>query len=318
MKQSAIAALRALFSIVIVAWLAYYLATHWDLFQSSLEASLAQLGALAVCVIATWVLNSVQVMLLLRLEGIRVGFWENILVQAGAQLANYIPMRIGTLLRFQYFKKLHGLEYTRFGGVAGLRIVMVMTVSGILGIAGLLGFSVFGEGVINGSLWLLFPVTVAIPLLAWYLSVRHLSLPGGVAGAFLGKFLSGFASIRANPTVAGYVLMLLLAQFAVIALRLHISFEILQVTISPWVLIMLAPTAVLFAFFTITPGNLGLREWIIGVLSVAAGYQFDSAVFAGLVDRAVLMGCTFLFGGFGLIFLMVRLRNARRLLTSER
>lgn len=317
MKRSVIAALRALFSIAIVAWLAYYLATNWDLFQGSLKASPAQLGVLAVCVLATWVLNSIQVMLLLRLEGVRVGFWENILVQSGALLANYLPMRIGTVLRFRYFKKLHGLEYTRFGGLAGLRLVIVITVSGVLGIAGLLGFSVLGEGVINGFLWLLFPGMVAIPLLAWYLSIRHLRLPGGVAGAFLGKFLCGFASIRAHPGVAGYVLMLLLGQFAFLAVRLYISFEILQIDISPWVLMMLAPTAVLFAFLTITPGNLGLREWIIGVLSVAAGYQFDSAVFAGLVDRAVLMGCTFLLGGFGLLYLMFRLRNARRLSTSE-
>ena len=55
------------------------------------------------------------------------------------------------------------------------------------------------------------------------------------------------------------------------------------------------------------PGNLGLREWIIGVISVAAGYQFDGAVFAGVVDRAVLMGVTLVFGAVGLSYLLLRL-----------
>lgn len=313
MTHPAVAILRTLLSIFIVAWLAYYLATHWELFRASLDASPGQLGALAVCVLITWVLNSLQILLLLRLEGIRAGFWENILVQCGTQLGNYLPMRIGTVLRFRYFKKMHGLEYTRFGGIAVLRLVILVIASGLLGIIGLIGFNLVKGESVNGLLWILFPGMVIFPLISWYILVRHLHIPGGRAGEFLVRFLSGFASIRAQPRVAGFVLILLLGQFAMLAVRLYISFDVLQVSLSPWVLIMLAPMATLFAFLTITPGNLGLREWIIGVLSVAAGYQFEGAVFAGVVDRAVLMGCTFFFGVFGLTFLLVRLRTSQRI-----
>lgn len=317
MTQPVIAILRTLFSVLIAAWLAYYLATHWDIFRDSLDASPGQLGLLAACVLITWVLNSLQVLFLLRLEGVRPGFWENILVQCGTQLGNYIPMRIGTVLRFRYFKKLHGLEYTRFGGIAGVRLVILVTAAGLLGTTGMLGFSLVDGRAVNGILWVLFSGMIAIPLVAWYISVRHLSLPEGRAGEFLKKFLSGFLSIRAQPRIAVFVLLLLLGQFAALWVRLYVSFAVLQVELSPWVLVMLAPMTTLFAFLTITPGNLGLREWLIGVMSVAAGYQFEGAVFAGVVDRAVLMGCTFFFGAFGLAFLLIRLRNAHSISAGE-
>ena len=146
-----------------------------------------------------------------------------------------------------------------------------------------------------------------MPAATYLFAVRRLRLPGGRAGELLGRFLSGFVSIRQQPRIAAFVLILLLCQFVLLSVRLHISFEVMGIPLSPWALLLLAPTATLMAFLTLTPGNLGLREWIIGVISVAAGYQFDGAVFAGVVDRAVLMGVTFVFGAVGLSYLLLRL-----------
>jgi hypothetical protein len=310
--------LRGLFSIALVAWLVWYLYTNWDLFSASADASRYQLVALVLCVLATWVVNSLQVLLLLRMERVRVGFWENLLVQTATLLGNYVPMRIGTILRFRYFSRVHGLEYTRLGGIAGLRLLILVTSSGLLGTLGLLGFSLLAGRPVHGALWILFPAMLIVPMAGWLLAVRHLRLPGGRAGELLGRFLSGFVSIRRQPRIAGLVFGLLLCQFVLLSVRLHISFDVLQVQLSPWVLLMLAPTATLFAFLTLTPGNLGLREWIIGVLSLAAGYPFEGAVFAGVVDRAVLMGCTFVFGALGLGYLLVRLSRADAVAARER
>src|SRR6056297_705506 len=121
MRLSAATILRTLLSVVVVTWLSYYLVVHWEIFRASFDASTSQVGAIAACVVITWVLNSLQVLSLLRLEGVKVTFWENFLVQCATQLGNYVPMRLGTILRFRYFKRIHRLEYTRFGGIAALR-----------------------------------------------------------------------------------------------------------------------------------------------------------------------------------------------------
>jgi uncharacterized membrane protein YbhN (UPF0104 family) len=312
MKKIIFSTLRGLLSLALVAWLGYYLYANWDLFSASADVSRYHLAALAVCILATWVINSLQVLLLLRMEHIHVGFWENLLVQTATLLANYVPMRIGTILRFRYFKKVHGLEYTRLGGIAGLRLLILVSATGLLGTVGLLGYWLSGDLLVNRLLWVLFLGMLCVPAATYLLAIRRFRLPGGRTGVVLGLFLSGFVSIRQQPRVAWFVLGLLLCQFVLLAIRLYISFDALQVQLSPWVLLLLAPTATLFAFLTITPGNLGLREWVIGVLSLAAGYQFDGAVFAGVIDRAVLMGCTFAFGAVGLVYLQLRLNRAGR------
>lgn len=307
MRRIIFASLRGLLSFALVAWLAYYLYTNWELFSASADLSRYQLAALTVCVLATWVINSLQVLLLLRMEQVRVGFWENLLVQTATLLGNYVPMRIGTILRFRYFKKVHGLEYTRLGGIAGLRLMLLVSCTGLLGLFGLLGLMMSGGHQVNLLLWPLFIGMLCVPAATYLFAVRRLRLPGGRAGELLGRFLSGFVSIRQQPLVAWFVLILLLCQFVLLSIRLHISFEVMGIPLSPWALLLLAPTATLMAFLTLTPGNLGLREWIIGVISVAAGYQFDGAVFAGVVDRAVLMGATFVFGAVGVVYLLLRL-----------
>jgi uncharacterized membrane protein YbhN (UPF0104 family) len=307
MRRIIFASLRGLLSFALVAWLAYYLYTNWDLFSASADASRYQLAALTVCVLATWVINSLQVLLLLRMEQVRVGFWENLLVQTATLLGNYVPMRIGTILRFRYFKKVHGLEYTRLGGIAGLRLMLLVSCAGLLGLFGLPGLMMSGGHQVNLLLWPLFIGMLCVPAATYLFAVRRLRLPGGRAGKLLGRFLSGFVSIRQQPRIAAFVLILLLCQFVLLSVRLHISFEVMGIPLSPWALLLLAPTATLMAFLTLTPGNLGLREWIIGVISVAAGYQFDGAVFAGVVDRAVLMGVTLVFGAVGLSYLLLRL-----------
>jgi uncharacterized membrane protein YbhN (UPF0104 family) len=307
MRRIIFASLRGLLSFALVAWLAYYLYTNWDLFSASADASRYQLAALTVCILATWVINSLQVLLLLRMEQVRVGFWENLLVQTATLLGNYVPMRIGTILRFRYFKKVHGLEYTRLGGIAGLRLMLLVSCAGMLGLFGLPGLMMSGGHQVNLLLWPLFIGMLCVPAATYLFAVRRLRLPGGRAGELLGRFLSGFVGIRQQPRIAAFVLILLLCQFVLLSVRLHISFEVMGIPLSPWALLLLAPTATLMAFLTLTPGNLGLREWIIGVISVAAGYQFDGAVFAGVVDRAVLMGVTFVFGAVGLSYLLLRL-----------
>jgi hypothetical protein len=98
-------------------------------------------------------------------------------------------------------------------------------------------------------------------------------------------------------------------QFTALSIRIFVSFDAIQVPLSPWVLLLLAPVVTLLSFLTVTPGNLALREWIIGFLSLAAGYPFDSGVFAGTLDRAVMMGCTFFFGVFPSAWVWLRLRG---------
>ena len=85
-------------------------------------------------------------------------------------------------------------------------------------------------------------------------------------------------------------------QFVILGLRLRLSFAAVNVELTATVLLVLAPTITLISFLSLTPGNLGLREWAVGAITLALGLDFNSGIFAATVDRAVLLVSTFVLG----------------------
>ncbi|MEM1190291.1 MAG: lysylphosphatidylglycerol synthase transmembrane domain-containing protein [Pseudomonadota bacterium] len=310
MRHGPLRIAKGLLSTAVLLWLVWYLFDHRDLLAQAAKAPPRYLAGLALLILTTWLFNSLQVLLFLRLAGLRIGFWENLLLQNATQLGNYVPMRLGTVLRFRYLKTVHGIEYTRLGGIAGMRTVLLTIAAGALGCVGLAVLAREDSVSLNPALWPIFLGMIVVPLAIWWIAA-HLTFSDQTwRGRLAQLLLSSFSALRQRPATALRILALLLMQFVVLALRLQISFTIVGVELSPWALLLLAPTGTLLAFLTLTPGNLGLREWVIGVLSLATGYSFTDAVIAGVVDRAVLMICVFILGSLSLPLLIRRWRNA--------
>jgi len=247
--------------------------------------------------------------LLLRLEGVRIGFWENMLVQTATLMGNYLPMRLGSIMRFRYFKKIHNVNYLRFGGILGLRIIIFLISSGLLGCMGVIGLAFSGRP-FHGSLCLVFFCLFSVPTLLFITPIGDALKQRKILSGFLPNLLSSFVAIRHHPKTVCMLIVLLLLQYLFLAMRLYISFFIIQAKISWWMFLILAPTATMLSFISITPGNLALREWVIGILSMAAGYDFSGGIFAGTVDRAVLLIATFVFGAFSILYIVSRFRKA--------
>lgn len=310
MKFRLVRLLGHLISLALVASLIYYIYSKWDIFVASANISWRHVVVIILCVFLGWGTNAITVMYLLRLERIQINFREILLVQLTAMLVNYLPMRIGSMLRFYYFKKIHGLEYSRMGGLTALRILFLVTITGFLGFISLAGLKIINqtEGYI---LSVIFAGMLCIPIMLWILPIRLRNFPENHLGRLTNNFFSGFAKIRAKPRLAILLLWLTLCQFAILSARLFFSFDAMQVQLSPWILLLLAPISFLLSFLKISPGNIGLREWIIAFLSLLAGYQFENAIFAGTLDSTVTMACTFIFGPVASWFVWLRLKNGK-------
>lgn len=300
--------LQTLFAFALIAWLLFYLYQNRELFLASVDVSWGHIAGLAFCVLASWAINALQVQILLRMEEIPVGFWENFTIQTATFLGNILPMRAGTIMRFVYFKKFYGLEYSRFGGIVVLRTLLLVMATGFLGCLALLGLDTVNLS-IYAILWTSFGGMFLLPILAWWLPNLEVLLPANRIGRIGRKFISGFSTIKARPKLAATVLMLMLVQFVLLSVRLLISFDALQISLSGWMLLLLSPVTTLLSFMTITPGNLGLREWVIGLLSQAGGYHFETGIFAGVIDRTVQMTCIFLLGSLAMVWVWLRLRS---------
>jgi uncharacterized membrane protein YbhN (UPF0104 family) len=288
-------------------------ATAWALwrrraaFGELLDASWFDLGAIGLLILAGFVLSAAQSWVLFRAENASIGFTENLLVVMSSNFANYLPMRVGTVLRGRYMKQVHGLRYARFGSVFGIRTVLLVCACGLLGSAGTLGLWLSG-----GRLaWLLLALFISMALASIAALLFHLprlEADGRRLRRIWNDFVDGFATARAQPKVSSIVLVLILLQQLTLGLRLSIGFGAFQQQASPWLLLLLAPLIMVVSFVAFTPGGLGIREAAIGYVTLATGYQFDLGLFAGSLDRAVVLVLTALLGPPSLLYMWKRLR----------
>lgn len=292
--------------------LAILIATGWALwerrsaFRELLDASWADVAVMGLLVLAAWVLSAIQTWVLFRAEGARIGFFENLVLAWCANFANYLPMRVGTVLRGRYMKQVHGLRYARFGSIFGIRTVLLVSASGILGTIGLLGLWLSG-----GPLsWVLLAVLLGMALAslgALLIPVPRWSASEGRLSRIWNDFVDGFATARARPKVSAVVLALTLLQQLSLGLRFMVGFEAFQSKPSVWILLLLAALVTLVSFVAFTPGALGLREAAVGYIAFATGGDFSLGLFAGSLDRAVMLALTLLLGTPSFIYIWKRL-----------
>lgn len=286
---------RYAFSTLVIAGLMVYIWAHRDDLGAAARISADQLLLLVTLIALSWILNSLPMMIFLRILQRRIGFWENLSVSIAGGLANYLPMRVGTLIRMRYFKSVHDLEYTTFVGIMAVRTLILLALTGGIGCIGLAGVYLHGQAV-PLALWAGFALMTVLPALALVVPFPVPREDTGWWCRLLRHLASGHQALRDNPLMFWLVAGLTLAQFLVQSARLFIAFQAFGLDVSVWVLLLLGPSATLVAFLGMTPGSLGIREWAIGGLAALTGEGFQNGIFAGTLDRSVLLIMTFLIG----------------------
>lgn len=261
---------------------------------------------MGLLVLAGWVLSSAQTWVLFRAEEARIGFGENLVLTSCANFANYLPMRVGTVLRGRYMKHVHGLRYARFGSILGIRTVLLVSASGLLGAIGTMGLWL-SEG---RPAWFLLVAFVGMALasaVALLVPLPRISGSDKRLPRIWNDFVEGFATARARPRVSAIVLTLTLLQQLTLGLRLFVGFDAFQTTLSPWLPLLLAALVMLVSFVAITPGGLGLREAAIGYVAFATGGDFSLGLFAGSLDRAVMLVLALVLGAPSFVYIWKKL-----------
>jgi uncharacterized membrane protein YbhN (UPF0104 family) len=296
-------------ALIIIGGAAAYLWAHRDEFTAVLDIPHGRALAIAAGVVVSLLASSVQNYVMLRAENVQIGFLENFMLSLAGNLGNYLPMRAGTLVRLRYLKSKHGLRYARFGSIFGIRTVLILLATGVLGTAGTLGLWHSGRP-LSLQLLTIFGTLVCV---AGYFTLRppsrRLSGSGRIAKA-ANDFAEGFETIHSRPGVSLQVSAFLLVQFLALGWRFLLTFEAIGLEPSPYLLLLLSPLATLVSFVAITPGALGLREAVMGYAALVTGIGFDSGFFAGAVDRAVMLVILCALGAPSLVFCWRRMNRA--------
>lgn len=307
--QRARETVQLLLGLVFVVGGLYYVWQRREPLTETLNTSWEGLLLMLLVVLATWVVVAAQTYVLFRAEGVPISFRENFVLSSAAGFGNYLPLRIGMLLRAQYMKNKYGMGYVRFGSLSAIRMAIQISISGLVGIGALL-FGGLTSGRMSYPLLAIFGALTIVASVALLRPLPPLARLGGKAARFWHELREGFGIARRRPRLAAISALWGLAHYGLLSVRFGITFHLLGSSAPPWVLLVLGVATGVSSLLAITPGGLGVRELIIGYVVFATGQTFDLGIFAGAFDRAAQLVVVATLGAACFTFVWFRGRAA--------
>jgi uncharacterized membrane protein YbhN (UPF0104 family) len=259
---------------------------------------------LTILIILTWFANAFQAKLLLDSQGVKIGLFKNVLLICASVLGNHLPFRLGTLYRMHYLKKNFNVNYQQFGSIIVFRFLLLIVLTGMIGIV-CVGYIYFTYHRFNIGFCLLMIAFVGLPLGGYWLQKTYLfnRLPQNRFWNKFEVFNSSLGIFSENRALMFKISLFILLQIIIFTLRFFVSSMLLNERVPLIVLFLMSPIAITTSLLVLTPGGIGFRETLLGIVSQLTGYGFDSGVFMATVDRGVLIAATLIFGAISYVAL---------------
>lgn len=241
--------------------------------------------------------------LLVRL-GVNERWGDGFLLTGAVQLLNYLPFSAGEVVRAVSLRRTRELAYAAYA--AGLAVAALMNT--LLAGAGGAVTSLLVGGPLRGALFGVFLALGVGSVLG--LVLPSLITPRGTSrmSVLRRQMREGIALVRTRDgllVLAG----ISCAKFVLNALRVKLGFVALGQPISWANAALLGSASVLSSLVNLAPGNLGVRELVLGVAAGAAGGSPAIAMAAASLDRAVMFAYTLVTGLPGLAHWQRKLRQ---------
>ena len=291
-------------NIAILSFYIYFIVVKWDVFRNLLDIRIHYLLILTILIILTWFANAFQAKLLLDSQGVKIGLFKNVLLICASVLGNHLPFRLGTLYRMHYLKKNFNVNYQQFGSIIVFRFLLLIVLTGMIGIV-CVGYIYFTYHRFNIGFCLLMIAFVGLPLGGYWLQKTYLfnRLPQNRFWTKFEVFNSSLGIFSENRALMFKISLFILLQIIIFTLRFFVSSMLLNERVPLIVLFLMSPIAITTSLLVLTPGGIGFRETLLGIVSQLTGYGFDSGVFMATVDRGVLIAATLIFGAISYVAL---------------
>lgn len=286
---------KSALSLVIVAFLLWYLVRHWGQLNILLKLKPKQIAAMYFLCFMIALASARVVQCLVDVLKTKTRFWDMVWLHNAALLLNYVPMKFGTLFRANYLKRHYGLGFTHFATFflyITFLMIAVATTMGLIALLIVYGLSGY-ENQILGGVFLIALVGSLILLL--------IPLPEpmgkGRLSTTLRNFLSGRRRISSRKRTVFISAALLALNSLLTALRIGIVYHSLGQELHPAGCLILGTLGFVVLFIGLTPGSLGIRELVLSAGAVVLGVSLEVGILAAMIDRAITISYAFVVGG---------------------
>ncbi len=287
--------LKNIVALVILGFLLWYLARHWEQLKALLKLRPGQLLVIYCLWLLVALSNAGVVKCLLGALKTETSFWDMVWLYHAALVLNYAPMKFGTFFRANYLKRCYGLSYAHFATFFSYVTFLMTATAAAIGMAVLL--TIYGlADYENKILAAVFAITIAGSLL--FLLVP-LPIPKGAGqlSTTVRNFLTGRRQISREIKTVFIAVVFLTLNFLLVALRIGIIYHSMGQHIHPAGYLVLGALGSVVLFIGLTPGSLGIRELVLGFGAVVLGIPLEVGLLAAMIDRVITISYVFVIGG---------------------
>jgi uncharacterized membrane protein YbhN (UPF0104 family) len=280
---------------IIFAILAYYVKSKGQEFNILRNISLSNIILLVLASILFRVALGYNFYLLMLFFDIKMMFKEWLGLTTISTMTNYLlPAKGGIAAQAVYLKNTYGFAYTQFlSSTIGL-FVITFLMNAIIGLSASITALYLGV-MTSDKIMLFFIVVTAITAASYMLMLAAPKIK--IKNPYFKNMVNGFEKFRYKPLL--FTKFLVSQAFIIIAigLRLFFAFRSVGIDINIIGCVVITLFTSFFMFLSLTPANLGIKEFFITLSSTAFGLTPAQGLAAALVDRGFDVIISFIGGG---------------------
>ena len=260
--------------------------------------------------VTTFFFLSIQFHTIIKIFGVALAFkeWFGLTV-VSTMISYYTPVKAGMVARAYYLKKIHQFSYSNYISLLSASYLINLLVAS--GTSSWLSF--FSYHFYSQNEWPIFVlsivllmITVACAILVLFCSSVISFNPGNALLNFMTDLMGGFRILMKKKSILAKIAGIQLVLIFIMALKLYWSFKAIGIQVSFVHILIIQSLTTFSTVVSITPGNLGVKEGIIGSFAFMLNIPATDAIFAATVDRGISMVVTF---ALGLIFSKILMKK---------
>ncbi len=201
----------------------------------------------------------------------------------------FLPASTGIMVRAFYLKDKHSLSYTRYACLMAGSLLYVFLVSAATSLM-LLLYQYLVKRMYYPKLMILSVLALILSVaFLWFFSFSNVSINTESARyKILGKLrllYEGMFQFREHKNLIKWVLLTQFVYTILTGVKLYLAFSFLDAKIDVATVVAAQALSVFTLFIQLTPGNIGIREGIIGGLNSLTGVPMATSILAAGIDR---------------------------------
>jgi uncharacterized protein (TIRG00374 family) len=290
--------------VVVLLFLFIYVSSRIEDFSLLLKISPEKLVLLFIASLIFRLSLGWNFKILMLFFNLRLVFNEWFGLTAISTMTNYLaPAKAGSAAQAVYLKKKHGLNYTHFiSSLAGFFIISFL-VNSVVGM--FLSAAVMRNLPLLANKIFLFFFCAAIVILIPFILMRYANV-NKIKWNLIVRLLEGLKKFHHQSRFLSLFIFSQLLVILAIGMRLFFAFSAIGLDINIASCIVIALVTSFSIFLSITPANLGIKEFFITGSSIAVGLTPAQGLMVALIDRAVDIIVSFVSGAFCSFILLKR------------